>query len=116
MLKLTKTVHLLHLEAEAQQILSCFKPLIQYIRDKKNRKIGVLLGYKDADGELMIGWSKCNVKRDHFNRDLAITKAFSRRVQDVYPFPEDLPQSLRKQYMLFCQRCVRFFYKNGMVD
>ena len=116
MLKLTKTVHLLHLEEEANQILSCFKPLIQYIRDKNNRKVGVLLGYKDADGELMIGWSKCNIKRDKFNRDLAITKAFSRRELNAGKWADGLPQSLRETYQSFCDRCVRFFYKNGMVD
>lgn len=116
MLKLSKTVHLLHVEREAEQILACFKPLIQYIRDKKNRKVGILLAYKDADGELMIGWSKCNMKRDRFNRDLAITKAFDRREPNSIHFPDNLPQSLRETYESFCNRCVRFFYKKGMVD
>lgn len=63
--------------------------IVEYIRDKKRRKIGVVVAIKH-DNKIRIGWSK--VKRtagDVFDKDRGIDIAVNRAIknsQSPYPF------------------------------
>lgn len=58
----------------------------QYIRNKKNQKIGVIVAEKNSFGEVRIGWSLCN-KKDEFNKALGIKIAVDRYHRDNRAIP-----------------------------
>ena len=52
------------------------KPIVQYLRDKQNRKIGVMIAYRHSDQDVVVGWSKVNESAgDVFNREYGIARA-----------------------------------------
>lgn len=51
--------------------------IVQYIRDGRNQRIGVVVAILDADGNVSIGTSVCN-KKDRFKKDLALEIALGR--------------------------------------
>lgn len=107
-------------------------PMVQYLRDKKNRKVGVLVAYK-KDGQVFVGWSKVNeAAGDTFDRERGIARAIDRdRVMYLeefelnanvhlpnvppfyYPIEENGDERWVKvsQYEDFAYRCKRYFSK-----
>lgn len=52
------------------------KVIVRYNRDRKNRKNGVIIAYKDQNHGVMVGVSKCNtVAGDVFNRYVGLSRA-----------------------------------------
>lgn len=77
-----------------------------------NKKIGVIVGMND-NGTIKIGWSKCNVKMDVFNRHTGLKMAKERALKGNPP----APACFRKHLRQFSARCVRYFKnaKNPMI-
>lgn len=63
------------------------KYLLKYERNNKGERVGVVLAYKDAEGIVKIGWSRCHTKLEPFNKYIGVNKAVKRSVPvDSYTF------------------------------
>lgn len=78
--------------------------IIQYLRDKKGARIGVLVGT-----QVGVGWSKVHKSKDKFNRDLGITIAKG-RANSVCQMV-GVPTAVTKELPKFFDRCNRYFKK-----
>ena len=85
--------------------------IFEYIRDKKNRKIGVLVA---LDGG-QIGWSKCNIKRDKFDKELGLRIATGRA--EYGSFRADMPTDIRIVVEKhFYDRSMRYFKQPVVIN
>jgi hypothetical protein len=82
-----------------------------YIFEKvveRRQKVGVITGFKSVDGDVKIGWSKCNFSEgDKFNLDAGLILAETRACQLVVSPP--LPLSMTRKMKKFEERCRRYF-------
>jgi hypothetical protein len=76
--------------------------LIQYVKDKNGQRTGVVVAV-DRD---MVGWSKCNIKKDKFNQDLAFVKAIGRARGISVPKP---PVSVEPIFLKMVDRAQRYY-------
>ncbi len=79
--------------------------LVRYIRDKRRNRIGVMVAWGDK-----IGWSRCNVKHDVFDRWIGTARAIKKVAYYCYfanrCFYHDVPSSIRcqmKDFLLFLE-------------
>jgi hypothetical protein len=119
------------INAYVQGFLAANRPMIQYLRDKQNRKVGVLVAFRRYNN-VLVGWSKVNeAAGDQFNREYGIARAidqnrlmtldeFDAHASSVLP---NLPPVYREflneeneidvvrtsQYDDFVYRCKRYF-------
>ncbi len=77
--------------------------LVEFLRDSKNRKIGVVVGI----GPELVGWSLLK-KCDTFNRDVGVKLAIE-RAGTVDPKTPDLPRSVKSLYEKMLDRCRRYY-------
>ena len=87
--------------------------IIQYIRDNKRNKIGVMVAFRH-DKEVYIGWSLCS-KQDVFDREFGIGLAKNRAVKlfDYEYINDRLPYSILGDIEMFIDRCAKYF-KDGV--
>lgn len=52
------------------------KLIYSYVRDRKNRKVGVVIAFTNYK-TVYVGWSKCNIKLDKFNKYIGLEKAIN---------------------------------------
>jgi hypothetical protein len=96
--------------------------VIQYVRNKKNIPLGVLVAIKTPEG-FRIGYSLCN-KKDRFNKNMALKIAIGRagfgfelgshHVRgESYPTCFDdggyAPHPVRKMIPAFYDRCMKYY-------
>ena len=89
--------------------------IIQYIRagrgrnpPKANKRIGVLVGQKDSEGVVRIGWSKANLAAgDTFDAKMGLDIALGRIAHSRAN--KQIPNSIYPQYAAFALRCSRYF-------
>ena len=76
--------------------------LIQYVRDKNNHRVGVVVAEKPSlvdkgDG---IGWSKCHSRLDKFDKKMGIKIAYGRAISGKQYketiIPHDVQQVIKK--------------------
>ena len=84
--------------------------LIRYIRDRKNRKVGVVVAI-DAD---RVGWSMCHTTAgDTFDREkglaIAIGRAEHRPVSIINVLSGYVPSSIRMELLSMLERAGRYF-------
>lgn len=84
--------------------------LIEYVRDKKRRPVGVFVADKvpNEDGttySVSIGWSRCNW-RDKFHKETGLSIAFGRLCKNRI---ENVPHSMKTQFYKFLERCERYY-------
>jgi len=87
--------------------------LIQYVRDRKRRRVGVMLARKVND-ELKISFSLCNMKLDKFCKKRGLLIAQARLDK---PKIRHVPQSVRHSLASFIDRAERYYhikYKDGV--
>lgn len=105
------------------------KPLIEYVRDNKGRRVGCVAAIRDIDG-IVLGYSKCMVKPpkescifepDIFNATTAKQKAIGRALsKDEYVPLElalhasktvspDIPSSVRPTLRKMAVRASKYF-------
>lgn len=58
------------------------KILVRYMRDEQGSPYGVVVGVK-TDDDLVVGHSRCNTKKDNFNRHIGIYIAAQRAIKGV---------------------------------
>jgi hypothetical protein len=93
--------------------------LKQYIRDKKNNPIGILLATQEDNG-IHIGWSLCS-KKDKFNKEKGMTIALGR--MNVYYIDNDMdymltviPNTIKKDFQYIYDRADRYFNKTAKTE
>lgn len=79
--------------------------IFEMVRER-HKRVGVIVGLKQDD-IIKVGWAKCNVKLDKFNRDEGIALAEARAIK-MTDSPV-LPLCMKKQVMSFQNRCIRYF-------
>jgi hypothetical protein len=92
------------------------KFLLQYVRNRKKERVGVLLAYNDGSS-VKLGWSKCNVKTEPFDREIGIQKALAENrvvnLDDINEFKDllenQLPHSLNNELNNMLDRIDRYF-------
>jgi hypothetical protein len=107
-----------------EQMVSMENPMIQYVRQGKNKsKNGVLLAGL-IDDTVCIGWSLCN-KKDVFDLEKAVILAedrcylnfgprFEKYLESyaIFDLIDVIPQSIHKDMFYFLNRIYRY-YKNN---
>lgn len=94
------------------------KPYIKtYVRGRKKQPVGVLVAIKN-DNKVHIGWSKCNIKLDRFDRQfgfyLAAVRSLSKKIVlkgKTCQHKEILPTTVQKYLPKFVERANKFFFK-----
>jgi len=96
---------------ENQQVLGP-KFLVQYLRDKHGRPVGLALAYKQND-EVKVGWSKCNTTLENFDKQIGINKAINNSVElNSVKFVQkstEIPNSLRYTVTSLVDRASRYY-------
>lgn len=83
----TKKDYVEKCKSEFDELNRNTKVLIRYNRDKKNRRNGVIVAYKDGNHGIMVGVSKCNtVAGDVFNKYVGLSRAIiaSAPIEEYY--------------------------------
>lgn len=75
--------------------------LMKYVRDRKGRKVGMLVGHLLGTGICEIGWSRCH-KDDDFSREEGLRQA-------LVNTGNDLPHSFAKAAKEFRTECFLRF-------
>ena len=81
--------------------------IFEYVRDTNRRKIGILV----ALNKNQIGWSKCNIKKDRFDKEMGLKIAIGRAnkaplfLMENYELPRDIHYNIRP----FINRVCRYF-------
>ena len=95
--------------------------IIQFIRNKKNQKNGIMVAFPDEGSDnhyVNIGFSLCS-KNDVFNyyRGLGIAtgRAFKYSDYSIFDMDDMIPESIRKDVVKFCARCKRYFSDKELV-
>lgn len=85
------------------------KYLLKYERDKHGRQVGVVIAYRDTEGRVKIGWSRCHTKLEKFDRHIGINKAISRAKFWKEIDERDAPHPLRPEVSEMLSRAGRYF-------
>lgn len=56
--------------------------LVEYVRNNKGRRVGVVVAFENEEGDAVVGWSKCNMVKDKFTREKAIEVAVGRALRN----------------------------------
>lgn len=84
--------------------------LIQFIKNKQNQRIGVLVAIPDPNAHwYRVGWSACHKYLDTFDREKALAIAFGRAQanSDMSTIPKSL--WLSETYHTFMDRCDAYY-------
>lgn len=81
--------------------------LIQHLRNEDGHPVATVIGRKDEDGEVYVGYSKCNTKYDTFSkkRGIQIARGRAEKGFDM----EKIPFFVRERYPEFAERCRKYF-------
>lgn len=93
------------------------KEIVQYLKNKKGHKLGVLVGMKGEDNIVRVGYSAYAQAREWtpFDKEKGLAIARGRAVSPRLDKPtniQDLPFSVQTNIEAFLIRCDRYFYKN----
>lgn len=99
--------------------------LLQYLRKKRagqNAKTGILIAKKvknkKGKNRVLVGWSKCKLKTDVFDREIGMQIAEGRIAKRIEKGKkekkEKLPPSIKEQVEEFVKRC-KLYYKTDEV-
>jgi hypothetical protein len=91
--------------------------LLQYLRNRKNARVGVLLAIKTPDcANVHVAWSKCKLKAkgeklDKFDpkRGVEIARQRLRGMLEKGRPQHEVPHSIRKTLNEFADRCRRYY-------
>ena len=79
----------------------------------QKRKVGVMFGCLNADGDIRIGWSRANISAgDKFKPDHGLKLAIERTCASKFV---PAPPSILADLLMFQARCVRYFKGAGDV-
>lgn len=95
------------------------KMIWEYVRDRKNRKVGVVIAYRTGEGNIMLGWSLCD-KKDRFDRIIGLNKAIIRaKYLDLFQkvgnriwshnMTDNVPHSVTDTFISVSERAKRYY-------
>ncbi len=88
--------------------------LKQFVRNKDGTKVGIFVALRQED-KILIGWSKCHMRLDKFNKKVGITIATNRAyLAEKRDFV--LPHSMRDNFLNFEDRAIRYFKDCKLVE
>jgi hypothetical protein len=90
------------------------KHLLKYERNKHGQPIGVVIAFKD-EGIIKLGWSKCNLSAEPFDKQIGINKAISRAVDYRQVDERDVPRGTREEVLEMIARLQRYFQPNNVL-
>ena len=115
-------------EADCREFVNGFKSdnprtIVQHIRSRNRRKIGVIVAFRGMQGEIRAGFSLCNVKKERrgFNSLIGLRKAIQRSLPvDEIDFEicyrsddpgthNGVPQGARRTMLAVCDRARKYF-------
>lgn len=95
---------------------------IKYIRDKKNNRIGVMVGIKNQEltgSELInIGWSRCRKSKkssDFFDKNIGLQIARGRAIAASKKDHQIIPKSIMNDLYDFATKCEYDFRSKGTI-
>ena len=95
-------------KTENQTVLNN-KYLLKYERDNHGRHVGVVIAFKDSEGKVKIGWSRCHTKLEPFDKHIGINKAI-RRAKFYKELDErDAPRGIKEDLVEMLGRAERYF-------
>jgi len=90
----------------------------QFVTNKSNQRIGVLVAISDPREKFKVGWSKCKTTDqamnynaiDKFDRERGIGIAVGRAERmNMETFVKEVPASMVEDAARFVDRCERYF-------
>lgn len=101
-------------QQEFRKTYSRGRTLIQYVRDNKGRRLGVLVAFLDGMGEPHVGYSRCHRGHDRWNKYVGLEAAIFNARPLVYLLNNftgqyNGPHSLREKVQRFVQRAGRYY-------
>ena len=72
----------------------------------KGRRVGVFAAYVSSENEIVVGWSKCNIKRDKFDKGLGQRIALGRAGLRIIA---KIPQKYEPEVMMMVERAKKYF-------
>lgn len=85
------------------------KWIFQYLRKKNGAPYGVLVAVRKQNGDVSVDFSLCNIKKDKFNKSMALEIAVGRALSDKVPVDRKLPPSILKEIDKFNDRASRYY-------
>lgn len=91
------------------------KVLKRYVRNKKKFPVGVLVAFKrPTDSQVVIGWSKCHMNMDNFDKHMgtyvAINRGLKHSIDSIDVTSDEIvPQVVRKSLSDFRVRVKKYF-------
>jgi hypothetical protein len=87
------------------------KVLKRYVRNKKMLPVGVLVAFKrPSDSKVVIGWSKCHVSLDTFDKHMGTFVAINRGLKHpIDDQAKDVPQVVKNSLVTFRERVKKYF-------
>ncbi len=85
--------------------------ITQYVLNKKNQRMGLMVAFKDKENPVIVSWSKCK-KTDKFDPQQAMDIALGRIQKNRSPI---VPKSMRGNMMGFMNRAEKYFKTNNVV-
>lgn len=89
------------------------KVLMRYVRDRRRRKVGVVVAIKGQADQPALGYSKCHSKKDLFNRDIGLALALHRAAASlelgIGYHPKEIPQSVRETFEKMRTSAEKYF-------
>ena len=83
--------------------------IFQYVRNRRNQKVGVVAAVKRSDDTVGFGFSLCaKNKGDKFNPVTALNIAIG-RAENFPHFKADVPHSVMEDWRIIYDRAVRYF-------
>lgn len=82
--------------------------LIKYVKNQKGQRIGVLGGWPNTEGDVYIGWSRCN-KTDIFDKVEGVRVA-------AHNVGKPVPPSFLKDAKRFRTQCFEHFEDAGHIQ
>lgn len=89
-----------------------YKVMVQFIRNKKRTPTGVMVAFLANESTINIGWSKCKMHEDYFDRGEGKLQAMERAM--VPKIPKDgeeswIPHSAQKDLAYFAERARKYY-------
>lgn len=95
-------------KSENQKVLNS-KYLLKYERDNQGRHVGVVISFRDTDGKVKIGWSRCHAKLEPFDKQIGINKAIRRAKYYNEIDERTAPHGIQEEIVEMRERAERYF-------
>lgn len=92
--------------------------LIEYYRGKNaypktnnssRHPLGVMIAFKNDEGQLRFGWSKCNTKLDRFDKKYGLEIALARADSSKSLNTEIMPDDMYDHFVDFVNRAEKYY-------